>query len=1396
MANTNPDIDFQTIIPRNGSQEDSFEELCCLLASRESNDSFTRLYGSGGDGGIECYMHSAIGLSGWQAKYIFNVDRLIKKANDSLSMALGIHSNLTEFTLCFPFDPTGPTRRKGKCGVEKLDEWKKLRQDEAVEQGRTLIIEFWPKSKIIELILEHDRSGGIRQYFFGEIALTSEWFERHIENALSMAGPRYTPELNIKTPMHDWFVAFGREEDWVQEFESRIADLDDAMNDLRSTQALSGKTHELDLIWSGTSYRDTTNLIQNLDQLIGSLESPHYLSIGEFESEISNLDYVQMELGTIIGELEEGIDEQYESGSSRSRNWRQIMAEHAGGFPAAHLDCANVLLGEVSDILDWMNSESCFLAFKQAVILAGDPGSGKTHGICDVAKSRSAKGIYSCIVFGHQFNGNPDPWTRLAESLGLPVTFGRDRLMDCLNVVGEASGSPVVVFIDAINETEPSRYWNDIIASIIEEFENHAYLRLCLVCRSNMLDWCVPENINISVVTHRGFEGFSRVACESFFRHYELTPPIAPVLQAELSNPLYLRLVCKTLLDKGLGALPVDWSESGEKIIAAFLHEKSVRYRAVYEKAQPDASTKSLKKIAERVAEQGSSAITWDRAKTSISSIVMDPDTTLRWLVNEGLLIEDPPTQSDSDADYTLRLAFERLGDFLVASAIIETLDAENLDRECSYGGVLYARLCSKDAIASNRGLLSELSCLIPAKFRSFELTDLDATNANYIELAEIVIKALVYRETDTFTDSTKSIIRKVIADDRLQGSAYESVISSAWRKSCIDALWMHELLLEQRMVQRDLFWSPFLHKRYESNGVVGALIQSALDLSRGDLSGSVAERWVTTLLWFTAASDRRITDHATRAATTILRACPMVLPSVVERFLHIDDDGVRERVLLTCYGSLLESRDAQITSKIATYLSSEFENTRSNFDNALIRDHMRCICDLATRLRNDDDVDHRGDVFTKAKVSEVWPLELPSESDAERWGRFLRFDMLTFSDDFFMYTMSCLDPWRKGMSRRDMAKWITQHIVKGFGYNGEDSFGYEKSLLERYGGGRSKPVWAERLAKKYMWIGLYQLASKLNDHVERCDQLGNPDLQVNQLIFSSMRQLDPTVPIHTTTENQLSVDFPFSLERNHEVGREGDFDAWIDSKSVPEISELNRPRVFKGQSMQPIVYDHTWNGKEKDLGGRRAYRQMWFDLRSYLTTEKHLEEICDSLKGGNLFEVTFPDFGPFYEGFLGEYPWAIAFETGRYFEWLEDSLVHASLPLIPTWISVNCDYEYDATQTGESAFVLAPDIVPSDLVWDGCGNFITAEGSLLFVDPSIGSSELPRSLLVSEGYFDDLVTRDDVILVWSLKGQKLIVDSDAYKNGTTRSSLRFSQFGYRKGTSVFFDDMQFHSFG
>lgn len=1397
------DFDFRRIAPRLGGRREAFEELCCQLARRTlPNDAnYVRLHGAGGDGGVECFADLPDGTRiGWQAKYVFDVDRLIRQLDLSLTTALRIHPTLTCYIVCFPFDLTGPTGRRGRSGQEKFEEWRNTRKNEAAAEGRELIIEAWPASKIRFLLLDLDVAGELRLYFFDETVLTKEWFSNHLESVKVSAVPRYKPDLNVETDLYKWLAAFGRTSFFSKQIDNNFKACQDAFKKLAVSVERTG-SDGLSSAWPENLRDHANSLLKRIEIFLDTCNSLVKTDSPEIYSWCTQqLDEILENLGSLEPLLIEDLETQYPDWKGRvdSPRFRQFMAEYMVSFPTANLDDLRNAIDVLQAFQKWLQSPEGFLAYNRVFVLTGEAGVGKTHGVCDAASSRLQDGLLTCVFFGHRFGGEPDPWSRFLGFLGLPITLGKEGLLDALNSAAEASGYPLMLCIDAINETRPLQYWRNHLAEIAHAVQTRPYLRLCITCRTPYVPYCLPDDFSVPRVEYRGFEGIERYACQKFFEFYGLKPPITPILQPELKNPLYLRLVCETLRDRGLDRLPAGW-HGLVPVIRAFLAEKEKQFAIEHETSpQTNIVGGSLRAISRAIADSGNSAIRWSDALKVIAT--ERPQTNkvpvLEWLIGHGLLIEDVPDTPDPlGEEGTVRPAFERLGDFLIADELLSKVPQDQIERAFQPGGPLSFLVKDLKAISMNRELLSVLSVLIPEKSPGNELPDLVVDKIIRTELLKVTVSSLVWRHPETFSSATEHLVHEGLAQGDISFATMNSVLSMAWQPSYIDAFWVDLLLRTKPMSERDAYWCGYLHKQYKSAGVVKRLINAAFELPLNDIEIEIAERWSTLLLWFTAAADRRVKDCATRAIVALFVHKPEIIPSVLTRFLNCDDDAVRERALLSCYGALILTRDTGVIKDVVKEIYQAFQDNPAAFNNALIRDHIRCIGELADQLGLLPG-GCEPELITTQPIPSEWSLEIPPDDQVEKWSEIIHFRPDEFFSDFFKYSMECLRPWQHAVSKTDMGKWILQRIARDFGYEGSDCENYDLYVLSKYGGGRAKPKWAERVGKKYQWIAMPQLASRLHDNVERRRNNWEPEPLRTPLILLEERQMDPTFPPKIAASNRSANTWWIRTSVNFQVSEHLKNEAWVSlEEDVPRLEDLLQNFEYANQVWQLLVAYPSWNNRKEDNAFDALYREVWIHLESYLVPKEQAERAFVALRKRNFFGRWMPEGATWLYGFAGEYPWATPFNTESE-EWhgLGGSKHKLPFKCIPTWNEIAAEWEYDASFFENRYFSVPARIFfePGDLWWNGQDGYRLINGRTIFRDSSL-TQEGPRSLIVD---LDDLIIRLKKLgldIIWTLLGEKIIIGG-IHSEPTPRRT--FSQIARLKedgtiefGEMVFFDD-------
>ena len=1355
------DIDFTQITPRLGSKTAAFEALCCQLAARKlpADANYVPLHGAGGDGGVECFADLPDGgKTAWQAKYVFNIDRMLRQATESLTTALQVHSNLTRYVLCFPFDLTGPTKRRGRSGVEKFADWRKEQLDRA--EGRELEIDIWSATKLRSLLLDLDPSGGMRSYFFDTLAFSDEWFKDHLEEAKAKAGPRYTPELNVRTGVAEWFSAFGRTPDWLDALSKRTEEATKNFDDFRSTVERT-TTDSTFPAWPPEFREDALSICAKLDQA------------GQKSATLVR-DEARASYDTTLGLLHEGLaditeldrhmsaalEAEHGPGTADSARFRQVMGEYHVTFPAQNLDELRKVRKSVQGLLDWLEAPEAHLGFRKAFVLSGGWGVGKTHSACDVGDFRREHGLLTCIVFGHEFDGGPDPWTRLAEALGLPVTLGRETLQGALNCAAEASGHPLLLVVDAINETSPRRYWNNRIVPLVNEIRKNRHLRVCIACRTPLLGQCLPDGHGLEVVEHPGFKGIERIACQAFFEHHGLQPPLAPSLQPELSIPLYLKIVCETLVARGENTVPVGWSSMG-RVIEAFLEQKDQDF-ARENGISPGARLvrRSLHELAGALAESVQSNMSWSKAAEVVSRVDPRANTLgiVEWLKGEELLIEGGPEPGAGyGSENTLRLSFERFGDFLLARRLLDGAPGELVADAFADGGRLHPLIRDREQVGENHGILSALSILVPEVDDGTELPQLVGPGSIRDALLEITLASLSGRDPSTFSEVTQRLIREGLATPGLSQMSMDSALMVASQPSAVDARWLHQLLLAEPLARRDAFWCGYLHQAYETSGPPWRLIHSAFDLPLEELDVAVAEQWVMILTWFTAAADRRVKDWATRALARVLTAHPIFIPELLRVFLVVDDDTVRQRLLLGSYSALLASKDRNVIAGVAEAVYQAFATDPESFDNALVRDQIRLLVELAGQVNA---LPEKCDPeFTMQPINSEWPLEMPTDEEVESWSKTIRFRPNEFLSDFFKYSMNCLRPWEESFSKDDMGKWIVQRVARDFGYDGSGCGEYDKYMVGKYGDGRGKPEWAERIGKKYQWMAMYQLASRLNDHLERKDDPWEPAPLQTPLILLEERKLDPTLP-HEALEAE-------SETRPWWVGGSMDFGAsdslgleqWMaKEEDLPSPERMVALAGNRGQTWRPLVVYASWSEGRKTRAEREPYRHVKMQVESYLVPEEDLSSAYDSLFGHNVSDRRMPAAAQWSHGFPSEYPWATPFTTEPD-EWHRTGGTDVSVPYEACWNRILAEWEYDASLTRSFSVVVPATRFFScgDLWWDGRDGYGVSSGRTVFRDPSVTEGG-PASLVADVEDLAKRLERMGRCLIWSILGQKMIL--------------------------------------
>lgn len=376
--------------------------------------------------------------------------------------------------------------------------------------------------------------------------------------------------------------------------------------------------------------------------------------------------------------------------------------------------------------------------------------------------------------------------------------------------------------------------------------------------------------------------------------------------------------------------------------------------------------------------------------------------------------------------------------------------------------------------------------------------------------------------------------------------------------------------------------------------------------------------------------------------------------------------------------------------------------------------------------------------------------------------------------DDFQRYTLNHLSEYDHVIDRPSMGRWIFQHVLE-IGYTNELFANYDEYTGYKYGGGRGKPVWAERIGKKYQWIALARLAARLTDHV--APQLRaewNPKPIRTPLSFPGGRHIDPSVPLRSATPEKARAWWLPEQYNFEAVAPLGD-EAWIEQHNdMPGDASLVSERADPtGKPWIPLKGFLEWSSKDAEADEGTFSRRIWLHMHSYLIPAPAFKACWRWLKRQQFMGGWMRIGAEYYEGFIGEYPWGTIFNM---YEDTDDPYHGAKRPpceMLPTCTSLSIQHEYDATP-GESISFALPSrrfFEATPLRWNGEGGYISADGSLCFFDPSIVEPG-PSVLLVDPSYLRAFLAANELVLVWIVFGEKQV----ASRGGARTPRLVYSR--------------------
>jgi hypothetical protein len=1335
-----PDIDFARVRSLGaGGQRDGYEQLICELVAQEpplADAKFVSLHGAGGDGGVECYWTLPSGAEhGWQAKYWIshaNVDK--SQLDTSVKSALTNHPHLTKYIISIPADPTGPTGGKGKSLLEKINDpggWLEGWQTMAADRDMTVAFEFEWATNTATRLTRLDTSGAQRRYWFDADVLSQQWWIDRLQDATDAARPRYTPELNVNVPAARSIAALCSADEWWQAVLGQVDELTEATRRLRHA---GNDATAADL---GAARSAATTVIEALKTWERT----------RIDAAFRGLDETLANAIAVVGEQEavevERMTATHENWDTAS--WRQYQSEYMVRFPAEAVDALRDLNGKLENATALLISPLGTLASSQVALMTGPAGIGKTYLALDAAASRLHRGLPSIVMHGRWFNDH-EPLIHLRDVLQMPADLTSEESIALLDQSARAAGAPALLVIDALNDTRPRSVWRDNLDRLISIVTRYPNIRLLLTARTHYVNQVLPPGVSIPRFEHTGFEGVEFEAVSEYAAFYGLEPPTSPPIHGEFDSPLYLRLVCEALQSDGRLSLDQANMGLGELTKMVLDHANEAVSDRVDASLSDQIVHRAMHALAGAIADQGGAPLTRLASHAVLKPIWSDNSverSLLDGLIAQGLVEEDVIPESGPYGTDIITITFERIGHHLIVSdALAHVNDASGVRAQLS--GRL-GELIGLDATI-DIGLL-EAASVVVAERLGLELTAFTAEIRDTAARDAAVIAGTAWRSVSSITLDTGGIITNALRRRETFDAGLTMLFRLAARPGHpLNADYLHEFFSELTMSTRDQFLTKWLHTSHGTSGAVDRLIRWGCEKPLDQVSAETTRLWVTALLWMTSTTDRRVREPATIAAARLLARHPHLAAGLLERFCIVDDEWVVERALQVSYSALLASGSDADWGAAAGVVSTAFFAPSANLTaHASVRDAARCILE-ATLDRGALAAGVTPDHF-RPPYSSTWPLTWPTEDDIAPYDNsdYPKLVHSTTADDFFTYQIKPELRDRPGVDVAAGARWVVAEAIR-LGYRPRLHSDFDGYVLGKYGPGRGKPKWIERIGKKYQWIALNRLIGHLSDHAPKTRSSWEAPLpDVPGPESSIVRQVDPTM-----TEFEPASDAPRpwvpAYNWDAKIGRT---DAqWVaDDSDLPTIDVTSAER--DGRAFIIVSGSYSWV-----LTGDNTKRthHIWTNLYTHLVSTEDLPVALGELEGRDLInELGMSRLPMSYNGYVGEYPFG--HHHGATLRVMEHEWTDPlSVPSRPAVWELLGENEYAPGNLETISFdAPAPEFfgpTPGALHWNGRNGWTDTSGRLIAVlrhSVNVGQNEL----LIDTDFLQDWLTAERMSLIW-----------------------------------------------
>lgn len=343
--------------------------------------------------------------------------------------------------------------------------------------------------------------------------------------------------------------------------------------------------------------------------------------------------------------------------------------------------------------------------------------------------------------------------------------------------------------------------------------------------------------------------------------------------------------------------------------------------------------------------------------------------------------------------------------------------------------------------------------------------------------------------------------------------------------------------------------------------------------------------------------------------------------------------------------------------------------------------------------------------------------------------------------------------------------RWIFNRVIK-LGWNPKQHQEYDR---ERGSFDRTQSSSAERIGKKYQWIGLSEfLAIAGSNYYLKADRWAGKTkfTHYHGAYQTSLRDIDPTLdPLWLQTKKDEDND-------SQDVWWSPKYDGWSlknwkdSTKDIPSPTKLIQVNKDGSEYLNLLSW-RTWKGQsttpeDKD---NHNYPELFMHVNGYIVRKKELPTIIEWCAGKEFYNRTLPE--PHDESgaiFLKEMTISAAYrEVAAPYQadWVKGG--EAPFDVLPP-IEGYSGSSFETDDTSKGVRIYAPSVPlqkilrlhPSEKI----GEYVSKDSRIRMFDPSVDYSGVYSSLLVNKDHFLKELAKKGLTVVWTVLGEKLYIGS------------------------------------